>query len=77
MKGLSYALRALNSNEDLRLLVDRLDDDEIALCIIGKYEEKPIQIDFEPLDPRGASDLAEYIRLRVSQPAETEEKSRD
>ena len=64
MKGLSFGLRASNSGQEMRLFVDKQEDQTISLTLAGTYNRQPIQVDFDSLDTKEAQELADFIRMR-------------
>lgn len=65
---LGITLRAVNSNEDLRLEIyyDKHNND-FSTAILGKYDGKDIQIDFNSLSVEEMQDLVSFLQLRLKQ----------
>jgi hypothetical protein len=63
MTGLSYALKAKNSNGGTFLLVNKDYDNTISFTLLGNYEGKDIQVDFDELSISEAKNLVNYIMM--------------
>lgn len=66
MNGLNYYLKAkcAAGSMNLRLIIER-SEYGVELCLLGKYGQIDMQVDFDTLTPKEASDLADYLKLRA------------
>lgn len=65
--ALSFSLTAKNSSgkQSLFITSDK-ENNEINFTLVGEYENKPIQIDFDPINQEDYQELVDYLNILKS-----------
>tara|TARA_R100000322_G_scaffold52917_1_gene32854 strand:+ start:592 stop:855 length:264 start_codon:yes stop_codon:yes gene_type:complete len=61
---MSLVLTADNSSGRQNLFFDRQDDGEISVTLVGVYEGREIQLDFDNMTERDLDDFISYLQRR-------------